>query len=188
MERAVSFWDWAVAVYGDAEVEDLCLDLQDAHGQCVPLLLWAAWCPRAGLRIDGDVARQASGLARAWSDEVIAPLRSVRRRLKTALNAGDDEARLPLRQAVKATELQAEKVLMAQLEALAPCGMPVPVFDLAAARLDSLLAAAGAWSPGDPADVLARLTEALTKAEILRYNGEIGGGRSPRDCPLASKP
>ncbi|MEI9902601.1 MAG: TIGR02444 family protein [Asticcacaulis sp.] len=177
-----------MAVYGDAEVAALCLDLQDTHGQCVPLMLWAAWCPRAGLRIGSDAARQASGMARAWSDEVIAPLRGVRRRLKAALNAGDDEARLPLRQAVKAAELQAEKALMAQLEALAPGGMPVPVSNLAAARLDSLLAVAAAWSADDPADVLARLTEALTKAEILRYNGEIGGGRSPLDCPLASKP
>ena len=37
-------WDWAVAAYGADGVAPACLELQDAAGQNVPLLLWAGWC------------------------------------------------------------------------------------------------------------------------------------------------
>ena len=43
-------WDWAVAAYGADGVADACLELQDAAGQNVPLLLWAAWTARTGCR------------------------------------------------------------------------------------------------------------------------------------------
>ena len=36
-----SLWTWCVQVYSAREVSRRCLRLQDTHGQCVPLLLWA---------------------------------------------------------------------------------------------------------------------------------------------------
>jgi uncharacterized protein (TIGR02444 family) len=107
------FWNWAVAVYAKPGVAEASLRLQDEYGQCVPLLLWAAW---AG-EIDADTAQIAAALARAWSP-VIEPLRGIRRRLKSEISPGDDNERQPLRAKVKAVELEAEKALMIRLEAL----------------------------------------------------------------------
>ncbi|OZA82811.1 MAG: TIGR02444 family protein, partial [Caulobacter sp. 39-67-4] len=39
----MTLWDWALQVYARQDVADACLSLQDAHGQNVPYLLWAAW-------------------------------------------------------------------------------------------------------------------------------------------------
>lgn len=164
------FWDWAVEAYGRDGVADACLALQDDHGQCVPLLLWAAWRGTTAARISDDVGRRAVAMSRAWSDGVITPLRSVRRRLKTALSEGDETVRLPLRDQVKAIELEAERALMRQLESLPgePRAAPAPF--RSALVLDSLGRIAGLWSPGFPAEGVARLSEALTKGENLRYN------------------
>ncbi len=113
-----SFWDWAVAVYAKPGVAEACLDLQDAHDQIVPLILWAAWASVSGYEID-EVRRDAAvSVAQTWAEAVVAPLRLIRRRLKSPLTAGDTEARLGLREKIKAVELQSERALMAELERL----------------------------------------------------------------------
>lgn len=153
------FWDWAVKAYARDGVADACLALQDDHGQCVPLLLWAAWRARVGQGIGESEASKAAGIARLWSEDVVAPLRQVRRRLKTPLESGDEAIRLPLREKIKALELDAERALMARLEAL------VPEKSYAKQAIgESLLRVARAWSSEVPKDGLAGLAEALTKA------------------------
>jgi len=160
------FWDWAVKAYGGEGVAELCLDLQDADGQNVSLLLWALWCTSEGIVVDAALAKQAADMARVWSDAVILPLRQVRRRLKSPLSGDDTAARLPLRDSVKTVELQAEKALMAQLSGL--CRLRerqfLPPGVQTVLRLNALLAAASAWGTDYPAEKLARLTQALTNA------------------------
>ena len=134
------FWDWAVAAYAKPGVAEACLDLQDSHGQNVPLLLWALWR-------GGDVAA-AVDLARAWEDEVVGPLRGVRRRLKGRAGAET------LRERVKAVELEAERTLMLALEAVAG-----PVLDAGA-----LVKAAEAWGTSPPTQTLVRLRALITAA------------------------
>jgi uncharacterized protein (TIGR02444 family) len=153
------FWDWAVEAYARDGVADACLALQDDHGQCVPLLLWAAWRVQLGQGVGESEAAKAAGIARVWSDEVVAPLRQVRRRLKTVLDNGDEAARLLLREKIKTLELDAERALMARLEALPP------VKSYAKQGIgESVLKVARAWSSDLPKDGLAGLAEALTKA------------------------
>jgi len=147
------FWDWAVAVYERPGVAEACLRLQDAHGQCVPLLLWAAWSGET----QTSVAAEAASQARSWL-EIIEPLRAVRRRLKTPVSRDDEKARLPLRERVKATELAAEQALMTGLEALVPGragGKPV---------LPALLTVSSAWGGRVPVEVLARLADLLQES------------------------
>lgn len=133
------FWDWAVEAYARQPVADACLHLQDAHGQNVPWLLWAAWMAGAGRGAD---LKAAAGLMRAWDAEIGAPLRSVRRALKAPRPPVAETAKEALREAVKAVELHGERVLMESLEALSgPPGAPIAV-------LDGLVAAAEA--SGDP--------------------------------------
>ncbi len=132
-------WDWALQAYARQPVAEACLHLQDAHGQNVPWLLWAAWMAQEGRVAD---LKDAARMMRAWDVEVGAPLRSVRRALKPARPPVDETAKEALRDAVKAVELKGERVLMESLEARSgPTGAPTSV-------LDGLVAAAEA--SGDP--------------------------------------
>lgn len=148
-------WDWALEVYARQPVADACLHLQDAHGQNVPYLLWAAWMAGEGRSAD---LKQAARTMRTWDAEVGAPLRGVRRALKPPRPPVDESAKEALRAAVKVVELQGERVLMESLEALSgPPGPPTPA-------LDGLVAAAEA--SGDPPRraALEKLADALEKA------------------------
>lgn len=66
-------WDWVVAAYRRDGVQALCLDLQDRWGQCVPLLLTAAWAAGVGRPFQGERLEAAIETARAWSDVVVSP-------------------------------------------------------------------------------------------------------------------
>ncbi|MFN3667727.1 MAG: TIGR02444 family protein [Brevundimonas sp.] len=149
-------WDWALAAYGAEGVADACLELQDAAGQNAPLLLWAAWCAAEGRTPDADALEAAGDTARAWQETAIAPLRAVRRALKSRAPDLDDEAREAVRAQVKAVELEAERRLLAALEALSPepTGRPQPPITL-------LVAAARVWSPMTPRAGLVRLADRL---------------------------
>lgn len=147
------FWDWAIEVYEKPGVAEACLRLQDAHGQCVPLLLWAAWSGET----QTSVAVEAAARARAWL-EIIEPLRAVRRRLKTPVSRDDENARLGLREHVKATELAAEQALMTELEVLAPNRVA------GRAALPALLTVSAAWGGRVPVEVLARLADLLQES------------------------
>lgn len=151
-----SLWDWSLRVYiGD--VPDILIDLQDAHGQNVPLLLWAAWCASRGASF-GETRQVAIQWAITW-ETVIVPLRTVRRQLK---GMGRDV----LRSKVKAAELAAEKVLLELLSCLKTVEAPRPDWPAnvrAAAMLTTLLSVSTAWSPGCPCEKLVRLTQALSE-------------------------
>jgi uncharacterized protein (TIGR02444 family) len=114
-----AFWDWALEAYARPGVAEACLELQDAHGQNVPLLLWAAWTAQVGRPADVVAAAR---LARAWETDAVGPLRAVRRILKQPRVGFDEAAREDLRARIKAVELESERVLMASLEALSAAG------------------------------------------------------------------
>lgn len=145
-------WDWALKAYARQPVADACLHLQDAHGQNVPFLLWAAWTAGEGRSADLALAAR---MMRAWDVEIGKPLRNVRRALKPPRPPVDEAAKDALRDAVKAVELKGERVLMESLEALSgPAGAPVPV-------LDGLIAAAAATGDPPRRAALERLAAAL---------------------------
>lgn len=151
------FWDWAVAAYAAPGVSEACLTLQDHHGQNVPLLLWSGWCAASGRRPDEETIEAACDIARAWEENAVAPLRAVRRTLKTVVPDMDAAARLAVREQVKTAEVAAERALMDELEALAPSpgGAPRPT-------LEALVQVSRQWSPVTPRPALARLSEALS--------------------------
>ena len=152
----MSLWDWALTAYAADGVADACLDLQDTAGQNVPLLLWAAWCAAEGRAPDEDALEAAGDTARAWQDTAIAPLRAVRKALKPRAPDLADADREAVRAQVKAVELEAERHLLAALEALAPApsGPPQP-------PISAMVAAARVWSPMTPRAGLVRLADRL---------------------------
>jgi len=152
----MSLWDWAVAAYARPGVSDACLELQDAGGQNVCLLLWAAWAVQTGQALDGDARADACDIARAWEDAAVAPLRAVRRRLKGRILDMDDAARQAVRDQVKAVELSAERHLLAALETASH-----PADGPATSLSDALAAVCRDWSGTAPRALLTTLIDRL---------------------------
>ena len=135
----MSYWDWAVAVHGRDGVDAALTDLQDQHGQCVALLLWAAWAAAEGRPLPPELLAQGAALAKHWEGAATMPLRSARRHLKGPAPPIPDEARLALREQVRKAEFAAERLLMETLESLAP-SPEGPAADFAAAMIACSLA------------------------------------------------
>lgn len=107
MSEPGSFWAWSVEVYGRPDVAAACQALQDRHGIDVNLLLLGLWLAVRGEAMTAEAARELAAYAAGWQQEVVRPLRGVRRRLKS----GDDAPALAeLRRNVAAVELAAERL------------------------------------------------------------------------------
>ncbi|MHA1600693.1 MAG: TIGR02444 family protein [Alphaproteobacteria bacterium] len=104
-QGANPFWDFSVDVYGRDGVATACLALQDRHGIDVNLVLFCLWAGHRGHAVTAAELARLMTVTRSWQQDVIAPLRAVRRYLKTAQPAAG-----PLRDRVKAAELTAEEV------------------------------------------------------------------------------
>jgi uncharacterized protein (TIGR02444 family) len=152
----MSLWDWALEAYARPGAADACLHLQDAHEQSVPLLLWGAWVAATGRWPDEDTIEAACDTARAWEAAAVAPLRAVRRTLKAPIPDMDDDARQAVRERIKAVELEAERAVLAALEALSgdPEAAPRPT-------VDGMVAAARQWARVIPRPALIQLAERL---------------------------
>jgi uncharacterized protein (TIGR02444 family) len=151
------FWTWALEAYGRPGAAQACLDLQDHHGQCIPYLLWAAWAAREGRALDRQALAAGADLSARWEAAAVGPLRGARRAMKPEVPGVPDAAREALRAEVKALELQAERLLIETLEALAT--------DAGAAVLplgSALAAAAAAWPAEAPEAALERLAQTLS--------------------------
>jgi len=97
-----------------------CLAWQDQCGVDVTVLLLAAWAAsrRQELRI-GDLSFAGEEIA-PWRNEIVEPLRTMRRRLKRDPSPGTPAEIAGVRSLIKAAELEAERVALAVLERLCP--------------------------------------------------------------------
>jgi len=118
----VTAWDHALALYAQPEIEGICLELQDADGQCVPLLLWRLWAIGEGRAVDGQALKRAVALARAWDGAAVSPLRAVRRALAAPFPPIPDAASAALRERVATAERAAERIMLDALGAMTPVG------------------------------------------------------------------
>lgn len=150
------FWDWALEAYGRDGVADACVDLQDRHGQCVPLLLWAAWIASRDESASDDTLEAACGIARAWDETTLDALRALRRKLKSPHPDIEAGARLDVRQKTIELERRAEHHLMQALEHLPREAAP------GADTLKTLVAVTRVWSPVTPRRELQTLTACLS--------------------------
>lgn len=113
------FWDFSLAVYRRPGVPAACLDLQDRRGADVNVLLFAAWAGAAcGVRLTGAELARLDAAVAPWREEVVRPLRAVRRRAK-----GEDDG---LYARLKAVELEAERIQQDRLHALSGLAAVAP--------------------------------------------------------------
>ena len=147
-----ALWPFALEVYGRPGVEAVLLELQDAHGQCVPFLLWSLWMAASGRVASPAKIASCAELSRAWQDAAVAPLRTLRRHLKRPAGPKSAEARTRIRAGVKALELDAERMLLQMLEEASP-----PPGEASADAPESLRLAVRGWGAEAPATLLEQL-------------------------------
>lgn len=118
-DHADAFWDFSVEVYGREGVEAACLALQDRHGIDVNMLLFCCWAGASGYgTLDEDDFSRALAVSRPWQQEIVAPLRQVRARLKAALPTAPKKTAEAVRQRVAAAEIDAERVEQLMIAAM----------------------------------------------------------------------
>ncbi|WP_460417523.1 TIGR02444 family protein [Pseudomonas sp. microsymbiont 2] len=109
-------WKHALALYARPGVEAACLTLQ-ALGGDVCLLLCGTWLQARGVAPDAQRVLALQALAGPWQQEVVTPLRMLRRQWRE--QASTDPRLDALREQVKALELQSERALLERLQHLA---------------------------------------------------------------------
>ncbi|WP_324764079.1 TIGR02444 family protein (plasmid) [Sinorhizobium meliloti] len=127
-------WDFALGFYAASGVGEACLTLQDECGVDVPVLLFSAWLSKHSVALTEAELVRIDGVVADWRDEVVKPLRSVRRRLKSGPQPAPNHDTEALRNGLKGIELGSEKIEMAVLEAegealIAAGGAPVDAAD-----------------------------------------------------------
>jgi uncharacterized protein (TIGR02444 family) len=154
-DAAAELWEFSLDFYARPGVSAALIELQDRAGLDVNLILFALWHGLSGRgRLDHERLAVADQAVRAIQAEIITPLRALRRRLRT----GPDADIQRLREAIKALELDAEKIAQARL---AGCAGPVatgadPVERLAAARANLTLSLGADRAHGAAAGVIRR--------------------------------
>jgi uncharacterized protein (TIGR02444 family) len=109
-------WSFAIELYERPEVSRACLLLQDVLGVDVCLLLFALFVAREHNRILDRASLEDLYRAVAdWRDEVVRPLRAIRRRTKTPATAAPEAAIHGFRQQIKIAEINAEQIELALL-------------------------------------------------------------------------
>jgi uncharacterized protein (TIGR02444 family) len=110
-------WDFALRLYGAPDVGDACLVLQDESGVDVPVLLFSAWLAKHSVALSQAEIARIDGLVADWRNEVVRPLRAIRRRLKSGPHPAPTKETETLRNGVKGVELSSEKIELSVLEA-----------------------------------------------------------------------
>jgi uncharacterized protein (TIGR02444 family) len=118
-DQGSPFWRFSLRFYRQPGVADACIALQDGCGVDVNILLFFLWLATARRCVSPDVAQAVCAKAAPWRDDVVAPLRAVRRRLKDGSGLVERGAAERLRTAIKAIELESERLQQEALFALA---------------------------------------------------------------------
>lgn len=109
------FWRFSLRFYRRPGVADACLRLQDEAGADVNLLLFLLWLASSRRSLSGTEIEAVEHKVAPWREQVVIPLRAIRRTIKTPPAAIAPAAAETYRSKVKALELEAERL---QQEAL----------------------------------------------------------------------
>src|SRR5262245_39257009 len=109
-------WRFALAIYSQPGVAEICLMLQDRLGLDVNILLFATYATtECSMVVTPQDIQAMDAAVQAWRAEAVIPLRALRRRLKLRFGPGASEYAEVLRSKVKETELLAEQIELAVL-------------------------------------------------------------------------
>ncbi len=164
------FWSFSLRIYARPDVPPACLALQDEGGADVNLVLFLLYLADCGRMLDDESVAALDLATRDWREQVVKPLRGVRRTLKDDVGAFAADQTAGLRSDVKRLELAAEKLQQFTLESIAPpdtAGTAATSRRLAAAtHLASYASRCGNW----PEDALHVLVDAWADDAAARCN------------------
>src|SRR6266852_9015364 len=118
-ERGSPFWRFSLGFYRQPGVADAFIALQDGCGVDVNVLLLFLWLATAKRCVPPAAAQAVCAKAGPWRDEVVVPLRTLRRRLKDGSSLVERNAAELFRTRIKAIELESERLQQEALFALA---------------------------------------------------------------------
>lgn len=158
-----AFWTFSLAVYGGPGVPPACLRLQDEHGADVNVVLCALWLGTLGRALEPADALALGTAVAPWCEEVVQPLRRVRRWLKEPAETFAGAATEKLRERLKAVELESERLQQEALAAFVQTRTPGKPATASPALLEANLAAyaeaiGAEFPPADVAPLLAAAT------------------------------
>jgi len=119
VEQGSPFWRFSLRFYRRPGVADACIALQDGCGVDVNLLLFFLWLAVARRTVPPALAKAVCAKAAPWRDDVVAPLRALRRRLKDGSSLVERGAAELFRTRIKAVELESERLQQESMFALA---------------------------------------------------------------------
>ena len=115
MQLQNPLWAFALKVYSHSEVEQCCLVLQNDFGMSVNRLLFAGWLALQHKSLNLPALEQSQ--ANAWQKDMTHPLRALRYQLRPLHKETPELTKLY--QMMRKAELEAEKIELAHLYALA---------------------------------------------------------------------
>ncbi|MDQ2076118.1 TIGR02444 family protein [Marinimicrobium sp. ABcell2] len=110
-------WDFSLRLYRYPGVEPLCLMLQNQWRADVNILFWLRWLETESMAINSTRIQLAEAHIATWNKDAVLPLRKLRMEMKQHYGVSD-KAIEDTREAIKAAELQAERVVQIRLEKL----------------------------------------------------------------------
>lgn len=111
-------WNFAISLYEYDAISKHCLALQDEYEVNINILLWCVWCGLERRLLNSEMLSLAESSIKVWHKEVVAPLREVRRAMKSLNIEYKSEIIDDCRERIKMNELMCERVelnLLAQL-------------------------------------------------------------------------
>ncbi|HJU15098.1 MAG TPA: TIGR02444 family protein [Stellaceae bacterium] len=157
-EAAEAFWQFSLCFYRLPRIEEALVGLQDRDGYDVNLILYALWLGWSGRgRVGKRELAEAALAAEPIRERVAAPLRALRRRLKSDPDL-DVQA---LRERIKGLELEAERIAQSRLAAHAGPPSDAPAAARRADACANLACTLGARAGSAEAAVLAAALDRL---------------------------
>lgn len=118
MPNSVSdFWNFSIQTYAKPEIASLCHELQERFGADVNLVLFMLWAASRGRRLEPAEIEKLADFVNDWREDVVVPLRRVRRTLKTPPRDWPAQETESLRKRIKADELEAERLQQTMMSA-----------------------------------------------------------------------
>jgi uncharacterized protein (TIGR02444 family) len=114
------FWTFSLGFYRQGGVPEACLELQDRCGVDVNIVLFLLWTATLRRRLEASETRTLADKVRAWQNDVVVPIRNLRRFLKTPPPLLDEGTAELFRTKIKAVELESERLQQEAMFALAP--------------------------------------------------------------------
>ena len=113
-----SFWEFSLSFYASTEVQKTCLNLQETLGADVNIVLFMLFNAKQGKQLSEVAIRTINHAVTAWRENIIQPIRSARKNLKHAKHSLSNAQQDQFKTQLMATELQAEKLEQAMIEAV----------------------------------------------------------------------